>query len=217
MPSIRVAAMICATACGGGVLDTLGEQSQSFDVAEHIQVVTETGRVELIVGGDDAIDVTFLAGAKNETWQDRVDGDTLVIESVCTDGEVGCAGAFLITLPASTDATIQTTDGSVALGDGLTGHYALTTVSGGVSGQGLGPASLDVLTNGLFDVDFAEAPSSVDVDGGKEDLTLTVPAGAYALSLDAVGTITVDDAIDDDASGPPVTMQTTADLTLRAR
>lgn len=204
-----------ATACGA----TNGlppHESSTFDAFEQLTVQTVGSRVEVSAGDDDAIVIDILAGDGGDTWVAEEDGDTLVVEAQCSDGEVGCGVGFLITVPRGTGLDLRAENGEVAVKGDLEGDIHLQTTSGDVVGVDLGPVALDVLTNGQADVSFADTPRDVSLDGGAGDLNLAVPPGSYDVQFAGSGDTELDDAIVDDDAGVRLYLQSSGTMRVEA-
>jgi hypothetical protein len=203
-----------SAACGGGVVDTLIEETVSFDGYDSVSVMAETGRVVVSEGNGDSIEVTYVQNNANERWQDRDDAGVLIIEATCADDEVGCSAGFRLSVPPGTNVAVMTTEGEIDLSGSLAGDFDLQTISGNLLGTDLGQASVSALTNGPVDLRFTERPRGLDIDGGKESLYAEIPAGSYDLQLDAGGGTSVADGIIDDDNGTPIKMQSVSTITL---
>lgn len=205
--------VLFAVGCGGTTLP--GGETASFDAAAILEVAVAGGRVEVAAGGD-TIDIEVLAGDANESWESTEEGDTLSLQAICGDGSPGCGVGFLISVPPGTHLDLVADNGELAVKGALEGDIAMKTTSGDVVGLDLGPAALDVLTNGTADVAFADRPRDVSLDGGAGDLTLTVPAGSYDVQFEGVGDTSLDSDIIDDDSSERLYLQAIGDMTILA-
>lgn len=190
---------------GCATVGETGSQTRTFE-GPYDQLVVETvdGRVELVVGGTDVVEVEFLPNA-GDSWTDTDDAGTLTLTAVCLgDTVAGCGGGFVITLPPALAVTADTDTGQVAIGAGYAGVLDLGTASGPIDGDGLGAASLTVLDGtGPIDLSFAELPTAISIDTGSAPTALAVPAASYALDLDSTGVVS-HEGVTDDPMGIPL-------------
>ncbi|QGG93753.1 DUF4097 family beta strand repeat-containing protein [Actinomarinicola tropica] len=86
-----------------------------------------------------------------------------------------CAVDFLIEVPPGVQVFVRTDDGEV-VAEGLDGWARFVTSGGGVSATGLRSDEMLVESHGgAVDLDFASAPSRVDVTSDGGAVSLTVP------------------------------------------
>jgi hypothetical protein len=205
-----------AVGCADSGTDTQGVTTTFPGPFATLSVATEGGRIELIAGSGDEVVVEFLPSS-SDTWDSvEAEGNLSLVATCLGQEEAGCGGGFLVTVPADQQVTARTAAGQLAFTGALGGLLDGATASGGVVSDGLGPADLTLLTGtGEVDLAFAEAPAAVSIDTGSSPASLALPAGGYALDLDTGGALTVDPAIADDPSGPPLRVHSgTGDLTL---
>lgn len=185
---------------------------------DQVTAVTETGRIELVVGDVADVSVEFLPNG-TDTYTSSTDGGVLALTAVCIGDEiVGCGGGFILSVPFDQDMIGETGVGELTIGPGYSGVFAGGTASGAISATELGSAALDLLTGtGVVGVGFADLPIDVAIDTGSSAVTLAVPGSSYALDLDTNGEITTDPGLVEDPMGVPLRVHSgTGDIELIA-
>ena len=121
-------------------------------------------------------------------------GDTTTIQGRCSDAWFSrCSLGITVSAPATVDLTVTSTNGAIGVSD-LTGSVRVETTNGKIDTQNLigtldlhttngairvdGCESDDVIaqtTNGAVDLDFTQAPSTVEARSTNGSITIRVP------------------------------------------
>ncbi len=133
--------------------------------------------------GDVTLQVDFGGLGSGEVGH-RVRDGVLFVDYHCGGAEL-CGGDIELTVPPRTPVEI-------ALG------------AGDVHVEDLRAEVVALVGAGAIELEFPAAPDLVQVVAAAGSIEIGLPAGAYALELDAVGAISVDPGIVDDADSPHV-------------
>ena len=192
--------------CGCAPLDdavNLDRVVQVFQPPARVEVWVDAGHVTVQVGPTTQVE-------RRLRWQGDVPptsgvrrvGGTLVVDGTCPARAVGCAVDVDLVLPADAVLEVFTGAGDVAVSglsddvfadtgagfvdlDALAGRVDVHTARGDVQGTGLGGATIQARADdGAVDLVLDAPPETEDLSGAG-DVTLGVPAGAYALDLSA--------------------------------
>lgn len=116
-----------------------------------------------------------------ETWT----GDTLTIDAECAGVLGWCSADYVVTVPRSTDVTIDSGSGDITL-TGSFGGLILDVGSGDIQTANLDAESVVGETgSGDIDLELGSAVPSVQLRTGSGDVSVGVPPGAdYAVTTD---------------------------------
>ncbi|MDN3026496.1 DUF4097 family beta strand repeat-containing protein [Streptomyces sp. S.PB5] len=144
----------------------------SYTVTDKVRALdldTKGGHVELIVTDAESVKVTekFSYSDDKPATSHQVEGGELRLTGGgCDTGD--CSVSYRIELPAETQLRVDSGGGHIT-GKGLAGPARLRTEGGHV------------------DVSFTKAPDRIYAASGGGDITVQVPGGPYAVSIDAEG------------------------------
>jgi len=125
-------------------------------------------------------------GSDMPTPREEWSGSTLNLDADC-GGLLGwCSVDYVVTVPGTTEVTVDNGSGDVIL-SGALGAVTLTTGSGDVESSGLQATSVTgKVGSGDIDLDLASAPVSIDLRTGSGDVTVRVPQrSTYFVSTDS--------------------------------
>ncbi|MBD0843378.1 MULTISPECIES: hypothetical protein [unclassified Streptomyces] len=188
LTTTAVAAAVLATLSGCDADDAFGNDrsnaESSYTVTEPVRALdldTKGGHVELIATEADTVKVTeklSYSDDKPATSHKVADGELRLIGAGCNTGD--CSVSYRIELPAGTELRVDSGGGHIT-GEELAGPARLRTEGGHV------------------DVSFVKAPDRIYAASGGGDITVQVPSGPYAVSVDAQGGKS-ETAVDNDPS-----------------
>jgi hypothetical protein len=193
-----IAALIAAlTGCGAGDADPIVLDEPFTRVV--LDVASGNLDISASASGAAAVSRTVeKGGGANELWWDNRDG-TLYLTAVChKNNPLNCQVDHVLELPSGVAV-------DVALGGGFLSLYALDAPidvamgAGDVVGSYLrAPSSWITAGSGTVDLEYAEAPESLDAALGDGIMALALPSGTYAASLDVgLGQLDVYGILDD--------------------
>jgi hypothetical protein len=186
-PAAVAAVTLIAAAAACSAKTTSGEQSYQVEGSVTALSVGARAAAVTIEAGAGPVTVTeryrYSAGKPQTSHQ--VGGTTLTLtESGCGDDDARCEVEYRIRVPAATSALITAQAGAVSV-TGLAGDVRVTTDAGAVQGKDLSGDEVVVQTQaGATDLQFAEAPRSVQARTQVGAVAVRVPAGtAYAVDV----------------------------------
>lgn len=208
---------------------------------EQVRLDLRVGRVELMAGDDDRVDVAYT----RRSISSAPDLDLAVVDGVLTLGDA-CGGSIIaficsvdytVTLPADTDVVGATAAGDITI-EGLSGDIDVATSAGAIDATGASgevrlrssagdvtlldstASRIGVRTSaGDVEVTALEAPDEIDAETSAGDVTLFLPGdvGYDVLADTSAGDVTVG-VIDDPAAPRVVRARTSAgDVTVLPR
>ncbi|MFG2529167.1 hypothetical protein [Streptomyces sp. NPDC048516] len=181
----RVALCVATTVVGGVLLTGCNKaeedaSSSSYTVDEQItslKVKSAGGSIELVGGSGSGIKVTEKLHYNNDKPKTRHTSAggvlTLAAPNSCGGGGIGgntCEVSYRVEVPKALAANLQSDGGNV-------------TVDGGAAGQLTVHSDGGSVTAGKFPA----APESVEVNSSGGNVTLRMPAGAYAVNASTDG------------------------------
>ncbi|HEY8339823.1 MAG TPA: DUF4097 family beta strand repeat-containing protein [Egibacteraceae bacterium] len=218
-------------------------ESGRFIVAEPVETVRldlTVGRVELIAGEGDTVEVAY---TRRYTWRapqlDRSARDgVLILGGGCGGVWYGvvCSIDYRVTLPADTEIVGSTSAGDIVL-DGLSGPVDVATSAGDVDALAPGgplrlrssagdvtvtdatSSRIEARTSaGDVDITAREAPTTIVAETSAGDVDILVPDEAYDVTAETTaGDVTVD-VVDDPGAERTITVRTSAgDVSVLAR
>ena len=126
-------------------------------------------------------------GSGGPTPREFWSGSTLAVDASCTGSFGGCSVDYVITVPDTTDVTVVTGSGDIAVGGSL-GGVALKAGSGDIRTTNL---AADQVTaedgSGDVDLELATAPPTVGVRTGSGDVSVRLPPNTHYAVDSATG------------------------------
>ncbi|MGH3568430.1 MAG: DUF4097 family beta strand repeat-containing protein [Pseudonocardia sp.] len=182
---------------GGSAASTSSEgdrttetSTETYPAVSRLAVDSDAGNIEILPGSDDASEVTSVlrwsGDARPEVTQ-TVEGDTLRVTSRCPrlNGEQ-CSTDFTVTLPATAAVEASVAAGGVEVRD-LRGTQRLSSAAGSVSATGLRATDVRVEAKaGSIDLEFADAPQTVDAQSKAGNVRIALPSGPYRIDAGTV-------------------------------
>lgn len=169
---------------------TTETSDETHPAVSRLVVDSDAGNIEILPGSDDASEVTSVlrwsGDARPEVTQ-TVEGDTLRITSRCPrlDGE-HCSTDFTVKLPVTAAVEATVAAGGVKVRD-LRGTQRLTSSAGNVSATGLRAPDVRVEAKaGSIDLEFADAPQTVDAQSKAGNVRIALPSGPYRIDAGTV-------------------------------
>lgn len=167
------------------------DQQQTYDRAVGaLTVAGGSSDVEIRGGGTPGSVVvhrhlSWGPGSGTPTPKESWDGSTLTIGAEC-GGLLGwCSVDYVITVPDSTDVSVDVESGDITVGGGL-GGVRLTAGSGDIDATSLRASRVTAeTTSGDVDLALESAATPVDVRTGSGDATVRLPRGT-TYAVDAV-------------------------------
>ncbi|MGY6502575.1 MAG: hypothetical protein ACXIVQ_16955 [Acidimicrobiales bacterium] len=154
----------------------------------RIDIQVAEGHVELhpASGDDVVVERTADWRLRRPRSEAYVDGATVRIRAGCPRGLVvvgSCSVTHRIEVPDGVRVDVRTDSGRVWLYE-VTGWVRVVTTEGRVVAEGLrSPEVLVDTSGGSVHLDFADAPSRVEVLSGGSNVTLGLPGGPYEFAL----------------------------------
>jgi len=178
---------------GGSATSSDGDRTTETSTETHpavtqLVVDSDAGNIEVLPGSDDeseVISVLHWSGDARPEVTQTVEGDTLRITSRCPrlNGEQ-CSTDFTVKLPAAAAVEAAVAAGGVKVSD-LRGTQRLTSSAGSVSATGLRAADVRVEAKaGSIDLEFADAPQTVDAQSKAGNVRIALPSGPYRVDAD---------------------------------
>ncbi|TDD58385.1 hypothetical protein E1263_19390 [Kribbella antibiotica] len=182
-----------------GLTEGTKSGQSTYKLAEH-SLVVEGGSISVEIrpgdGDELKIDRQFERNAFGSDPEDSFkDGTLRLKEANCGFLSFNCKTSYVLTVPRDVKLTVKNNSGSVKV-SGMTGDTELKTNSGDIVAQSLGGSlrmesssgsiAADGLTagkvttkssSGSADLEFSEAPQSVDAKSSSGDVTIMLPAG----------------------------------------
>jgi len=174
-----LAAAITLSACDGRALvETLEFEGPFSD----LHVLIEAGDVELVATDEPGIrveiDFDYHGGSPPEL-EAFVDGELLRVWLSCGDGCYDLDGRAVVYAPPDVGGKVDTGSGNIRV-EGSSGGLFLESGDGSILGLDLGsPRLAAVADRGRVALAYASCPTALDVDVGRGDIEIELPAGAY--------------------------------------
>ena len=163
------------------------EEQTSYQVDQPVTALVVEARAAAVAieAGAGPVSVTerYRFSENKPSTAHRVDGQTLrLTESGCGDDNVRCETEFRVRVPSGTSTQVTAQAGAVKL-NGLGGDVRVTTQAGAIEGAGLSADTVVVQTKaGAMTLEFAEAPTTLQVTTELGAVTIRVPGSAtYAV------------------------------------
>lgn len=174
------------------------EETKTFsgDI-DRIELALSKGDVQVEARrGDITLDIDFGGLGSGDVGTEVIDG-TLYIDYDCGGPEL-CGGDLALTAPAGTELDLALGAGDMSVED-MRGDVVAALGAGSASVERHGAATVVVDTAaGDIAVTFDKRPVGVDLLVATGSIDLTVPAGTYALDIQAkAGSVSID-GIDED-------------------
>jgi hypothetical protein len=232
-----------ATVRGLTVDPTETSESMTFDVrAPRLTVDVGSGDVTIGHTDGDRVEVTRTVhsrGSAEPQLTETSTADGVELSAECNGWFFGgCSVSYDVRVPDGFTLDLQTSSGRVVATDlevdsaslrassgdlhvtSLRGPVVLETSSGAVTGERLEATTLNASTSsGDVDLDFATAPSMVDVDASSGEVTVALPAdGRYQVRTDASSGEETVSIPNDPAASSSVQVETSSgNVTVRPR
>jgi hypothetical protein len=195
-----VGGLLCLGACG--VVDLGSEATETWTkhyTLNHggvLAVRNTNGRVEVVAGDGDAVDVTATKvaramsddAAKDAVKQikinENVSGDRIALESTMETVGFSLSNSrrvdYVVHLPRWANVDLRSTNGQLTIRD-LAGTLKASTTNGAIDGEGLSGGAKASATNGRIQLDFQTVGTGdivCDTTNGR--IALTLPSDAKA-------------------------------------
>ena len=143
------------------------------------------GDVEIAQGYADEVYVEVdMGGLTTADLGPRIEEDILYLEYRCGGASV-CGGDLFVALPPGMPVIAELGAGDLGI-HGISGNVQARLSAGDLWADDLASEVVWLSTGaGAVEADFTERPLDVDLSVGAGDAWLTVPEGAYNLSIDA--------------------------------
>jgi hypothetical protein len=197
LPTLILVTMAVAAMAGCSVRVDLGDdvdrrtETESVDAAgiERLAVTTGNGRVEVVGGDVEEIEVTATIeeqGRGDGTVTIDRTGADLAVDGECDAGRLDrCSVGFRIVVPADVDVAVTTGNGAIEL-VGLDAEITAVSGNGAVDGRELRSPTVEATTgNGRITLDLAVAPSSIVARSGKGAIGIRLPDDGTTYDVDA--------------------------------
>lgn len=194
-------ALVGAVALSAGCAEETLTRTYSFDEPiAHLAVDTDSAGIVVVPAAGPKsyveLDVTYWSDAPD--YEVRLDGSTL---RVVMDCHWGCDGGFVIRIPASATASVDSSSGDIEISErdgdvevwSSSGDIDLVAVSGAawaeaasgdIRGVGLqSPSFYATAASGDIEARFETRAEVIDLETASGDIELEVPAGGYELSI----------------------------------
>lgn len=185
---------------GGCVLGVAGTSVLSERI-DRVVIDVSKGDVS-VVGrpGQPTLEVDF-GGIGGGDLGHRVDAGVLYLEYACGGPEL-CGGELSLTVPPQTPLDVWLGAGNLSV-RGMDAELIANTGGGAITVEDHGAAPVAVVVGaGSLHLGFAQPPRRVDAALAVGAIGIELPAGAYALALEATGLVTVDPGIVEDPLSP---------------
>lgn len=196
-------------------LQTGAEETIELDPSGPYRLRSTTGPIEITQGEVPTIGyrASWLLTGPSARLDPHTPGATgggpTEVELAC-DGRFPCRASSSVELPAAADIQVETVDAAVSVvrfdgtvgatttgrGDvllgGVGGRLRVLTEDGGVFGDGLTAADVDIESrSGEIVLRFAERPDRLTVRSGSEPVTIELPDGDYAVNVKSGSSIAI--------------------------
>jgi hypothetical protein len=178
---IAIGATLGLLACEGSGLD----ESFTFDgPITELHVRLDAGDIALVAtdepGARVEVDVGYHGGTRPDL-QAFVDGSLLRVWLSCSDGCWDLGGHVTVHAPRGVAGKLDTGDGDVEV-EGASGELILECSTGAIRGFDLTSARLVASADRCpVSLAYDAAPTLVDADVERGDITVRVPTGAYLI------------------------------------
>jgi hypothetical protein len=199
-PLVLAGALLWLAGCG--VVDLGSEATETWTrhyPLNHggvLAVRNANGRVEVVAGDGDAVDVTATKvaramsddAAKDSLKQikisETVSGDRIALESTAEDVGFSLSSSrridYVVHLPRWANVDLRATNGQLVVRD-LEGTLKASTTNGAIDGEGLGGGARASATNGRIALDFQKVGANdIACDTTNGRIALTLPTDAKA-------------------------------------